>query len=1231
MHGKTILALSLCAAASAYAATWQGNGADTLWNTAGNWDSMPGSADSLAFRKSGIVNKTATLNGSYSYVGNMHVGLGSSAASPYIIEALDPSYTLTVQDDIWLGYHEDGWLWLKSGMYSFSSKSGHALHLGEGNKTVRNFWLKVGDGGSGATLTAKWNDSVLRGGSVLVADKATLDFTGRTCGMHDTSSAYLTNSTMTAAHLQLSDTSSVAASNSVLTIDGDLYVSNGAKFSADDSTVKLINSSCVFNVANGNNSTGTVVKNGGDWDCYYLRMGLSNGSRGSFAQHGGTFRIRKEFSVGYATGSSAAFVLDGGTVTADSAVDIGRAGSASAPLSSMEIKNGGILKNAVYVHIGATSPGKLTVKDGGIYTATTAQNYGMIAGGNADGALDVAGGSVTLDGPVHIALYGAKNPAGSVSVSAGGILACDGFKVNQQSAGGTALLSLDGGTVRANKDSAEFVPAKDNLTVKVGADGGAIDANGRNIVFLRPVLEDPESTGGGMAFKGGGLVTLAAGNTYTGMTTVEVGTTVLVGSPAEIGAGLAVTLPAATPADGTYKIAGISGEGAFTQAFVDGIQPPEGCRMLLESGGKAIFCVCGQNPGHVWVGGASGNLSDASGWADRVVPVGTDCVIGSASAANLALGDVFAPASITFPADSALVTISGERALSGLSSIVNNSARHHVFACPVDASEATPSLPLGTGDYLVFDGGISLKTMPSAAGMQLAGVWNLTGDWVEPPSSTTIKGGSTVSVSGTFWDGWSIVIEQGATLRAANAIARYSTKNRFAYRNAGVFAVDGDISDTIASGATTKYSLAGLFAYGGGVTRANGLVNSASTKDNHMFRLNNSGDSSVNTIVLGSGGLSFKDCHRSNTSCYPYFQVDSGKSVVLASSADWSIAANAFRNPGTSLELLGTVTIDTSDCDDPSAGHVVRAIGKIGSGGTINVKGCGRMVFEHADNDATGGMNVQAPATAAIKPGCLSTKGPVKIASGATLELPEAGTVRLGGNLTFEDGAVFSVKAGRDGCGVLAIDSKTLSIPGSVVVKLAEGSSVGHDAKYVLTSGANLSAGDETKFALAPGVAGRLSVESGELVYTAPEYFFIKISEDGEVKVPAAWVAANRADFDAADESAAEAWLAGAGANGLPRWQSWLLNLDPAAASSVVLCRAGETQPGGGIAIGANIDVRAGSGATVTAYLDRSSDGVAWSENVAEQTLSEGGAVSFSTSLPAAETCCFFRIRVVVR
>ena len=1507
---------------------WKGNGADTLWNTSGNWDAQPGSSDSLQFRTANVGNRTATINGSYSYTGNIHMGLGSSAANPYVWEATDPANVLTIKDDIWFGYNEDGWLWIKSGTYVFSETGNKNFHLGQGKdrNNDHNFWLKVGDGSSTASMTIKGHVSNYKG-SVLTADKATFDLSGYNYYSYNTSSAYLTNSTMKAANIYMYATSSMTLSNSTVTASGDFNIcqdtGNSCTLKADSSTLRLTSSGKVFNVGIAGNSTGVVEKNGGDWDCYYLRLGMGSGATGTFTMDGGTLTVRTELGIGRGANSTGTFTLNGGTVKAksvlvnstatstlvinggtfqangtsgawiDSPVDIriganggtfhtdggnvviapavnaventagdltvtgggmaefsaggsvagaitigedtgfrwfdadatvsaytigdltlgagstlyldadttgcdtfnatatnlaataekkvtfrlivrampesgrvfplfamseadaancnvvaetpagatlilekgwangfltyaifakdyiwndgangggwtdgakwGVDGSASewsdnnkavfanagdvvtldadvaavaldfranatvnvadgvsaaiatpevivasgvsatvnAPISGAAVKAsvasgasatlnaaisgeitkegagtlvlgtnrttqttltegtlrmagtasldwtkltfgtdpakpvtlridgtatlantsstwswslgylanitstvvkaggdwtvknlflagaasadstfvqeggtltltstadigktsnaahahfdiaGGTVQHSGYVHLGANCPATMTVRTGARYETTTTQANGLIVSGNADATLNVSGGDVFVDGPLNLAYYGAKGPNAVANITAGGVIACDGVKVNDNTTGGTALITIDGGTLRANKDNAAFVPDKNNLTVKVGSNGGTIDANGKNLTFFKPILEDAGSTGGGMTFTGGGLVTFTAANTYTGTTTIEVGTTVHIPAPGAIGGGLVVTVPETQPTDGIYTLLAITGEGTFPASVLTGVVAPENATLRFSQDSKAILCTYG-NPGFIWIGGASGSLSDASNWANNAVPQsGDSCIIDSAAPANLTLGDTFDPAYITFPAGCGLVTISGERTLSGLSAITNNATQHHVLAFPIDASAARPTLPLLDADYLVFSGGIALTSMPSIDAMRLAGVWNLTGNWNAAPSGTSIMAGSTVNVSGTLISGYNIVIQTGATLRAAAVIENQGVenKNRILYMNNGAFIVAGGITNSIQSGNTTEYSLAGFFAKGSAnsVTRANGLVHSASTKANHMFRLNNSDDSVVNTFVLGSGGLSFFDNLRSNTSCYPYFQIDSGKSVVFASSDDWSFGANPVSNRDLCLELTGSVTVDTSDYDDRTVGHTVRVIGRIGSGGSMTVKGCGRLVFEHYC-DFSSGLTVQDTATVAFNAGCgFSRGGNATVNGNATLEVAQSGSLALGKNLTLADGATLAFNfTERKSAPVLNMSDKTLTANGTVKVKISAADGIrpsyGSNGKYTLTAGQKF-AGKTVELAEgSPDWAKGVNVVDGEIV-----------------------------------------------------------------------------------------------------------------------------------------------------
>lgn len=1456
-----IAAICMAAALPSMAANWTGNGANTLWNTAGNWDSMPGGSDSLAFRTSGVKNMTATLNASYTYTGNIHMGNGSSADNPYIFEATDPANTLTIKDDTWLGYHENGWLWIKSGKYVFNDTAKKNLHLGEGASGARrNFWLRVGDGSS--TVSVQGRNGYVRGGSALIADNATINFT---------------------EHLHFSETASMACTNSSVTVVRDLNVANstGANcvFSGTSSTVRQTGSGNVFNVGIAENATGIVEQFGGDWSCYYLRLGSGNGAKGIFTMDGGTLTAYTELSIGMtgstsgntftlndgtvtssggtyigrSSGTSGTLVLNGGTFTAKNidssgsgkivlnggtlaasaagtfipasvpvevganggtidtawhnititpgisdvsgengtisfvgggmvtpvgtlgcsavtldagtalvvadtnksfienlsvdfsangagdgalvitnttengtfsaadlaaitltgnagnryalvladgnttirvvdtlageyvwndgaseadwtaagkwskgnvagdwfnsthaafansgdkvtlsndvtAVDVtfradaevlagggtltvpavivsnGVAAAIAAPIAGPLTKDGagtltlatsrmtdetvlsegtlafsgtalidwtkltfgtdsakpvtlrmeqdatianrpsqwyvgndanitstivkacgdwtlnnmylacaagantsfihesgtmtisstvdlgkvdtafhtyfevagGTVTHNGYIHMGSSSPAAMTVKTGAKYEAPTDNGYGIIVAGQSHGTLNVQGGEVYLLGPINMCYYGAKSPVGTVNVTDGGLVTCERIIINGKNNGGSASVTLDGGTLRANKDSTAFIPNKNNLTVTAGANGGTIDTNGKDVTIAKTI-----SGTGSLTFKGGGKARFTVAPSYTGKTAVEIGTTVYVAEQSYLASGYEVVAPETAPADGVYAIFTISGAGTFTSSALDGAVVPAGASLRLSTDSKSILCVYG-NPGCVWVGGASGSLSDGANWLTGTVPTsGDSCVIGNDTAANLTLGDTFAPSSITFSTNSALVTISGERALSGLSSIVNNSLQHHVLAFPIDASAATPTLPLANENYLVFSGGIALTAMPSVTDMRLAGVWNLTGNWNEPPTGASIMSGSTVNVSGTLKNGYNLVIRKTATLRVANVLDGQGTspKNRFLYQNEGTFIVTGDMKDEIlhSSGA---YSLAGFFAKGSAsaVTRANGLVHAGSTKDAHVFYLNNGDDSVTNTIVLGSGGLSFKDNRIRNNSCYPYFQIASGKAVTLASSDDWSFGANSVSDKDLNLELSGTVFVDTSDYDDRTVPHTIRVLNRIGSSGNMTVKGCGRLVFEHY-SDFWGALTVQDTATVAVNPGCgFSRGGKTTVSSGATIEVAQSGSLSFGRDLTLADGAILGFNFTEKAPPVLNLSDKTVTLGSqkNIIIKITavEGKRA-HGGVNVLTTGGKFAGATVTLAEGAPKWVKEVRVENNEIVLEA--------------------------------------------------------------------------------------------------------------------------------------------------
>ncbi len=1016
-----------------------------------------------------LVITNTTENGTFSAADLAAITLTGNAGNRYALVLADGNTTIRVVDTlageyVWNdGASEADWTasgkWSKGGVAGDWFNSTHAAFANPGDKVTLSNDVTAVD------VTFRADAEVLAGGGTLTVP-AVIVSNGVAATIAAPIAGPLTKDgagTLTLATSRMTD--ETVLSEGTLAFSGTASIDwTKLTFGTDPAkpvTLRMEQNATIANrpsswyVGNDANITSTVVKASDDMTLNIMFLGS-------------------------AAGANTSFIHERGTMTISSTVDLGKVDTASH--TYFEVAGGTVTHNG-YIHMGANSPATMTVRSGAKYEAPTDNGYGIIVAGNASATLNVNGGEVYLLGPINMCYYGAKGPVGTVNVTDDGVITCERIVLNGKGNGGSAAVTLDCGTLRANKDNTAFIPNKNNLTVTTGANGGTIDTNGKDVTIAKTI-----SGAGSLTFKGGGKARFTAKPSYTGKTAVEIGTTVYVAEQSYLASGYEVVVPETAPADGVYAIFTISA-GTFTSSALDGAVVPAGASLRLSTDSKTILCVYG-NPGYVWVGGASGSLSDGVNWLPGTVPTsGDSCVIGNDTAANLTLGDTFAPSSITFSTNSALITISGERAISGLSSIVNNSLQHHVLAFPVDASAATPTLPLADANYLVFSGGIALTAMPSINDMRLAGVWNLTGTWDEPPPGTSIMPGSTVNVSGLLDDGYNIVIQQNATLNAAEVKAPHgdSPKNRFLYKNAGTFNVTGEMLDTIASSAATAYSLAGAFAKGDAkaVTRTKGLVHSGSTKSNHQFILNNTEDSVTNTFVLGSGGLSFRDNLRSNSSCYPYFQIDSGKAVTLASSDDWSFGANPVSGKDLSLELGGTVFVDTSDYDDRTVPHTIRVLNRIGSSGNVTVKGCGKLVFEHY-SDFLGALTVQDTATVAVNFGCgFSRGGNATVNSGATLEMAQSGSLSFGKNLTLANGAILGFNFTDKTPPVLNMTDKTLTLNGqkNIIVKITavEGKSAKSGAN-VLTAGGKFAGANVTLAEGAPKWVKGVRVENNEIV-----------------------------------------------------------------------------------------------------------------------------------------------------
>ncbi len=308
---------------------------------------------------------------------------------------------------------------------------------------------------------------------------------------------------------------------------------------------------------------------------------------------------------------------------------------------------GGVVSNVTrnvslgdHGELGATSV--VRVRNGGLFTT----GNGIVVGARAAATLTIDDGSVIV--PYDVLFCQTEdckvNEGCFVNLNAGGLLTAR--SITYGSGAATATFTFNGGTLKANQDYT-LIQNKANMSV-VTATSGTIDADGHAVTIAKTISGE-----GGMSYVGGGKVTYSVQPAYTGVTTVEVGTTLVV--PADIaGEKLAFVVPADL-ADGVYTVVSISGDSQFAGDVLDG----KGDCFVLSGDKKKIYYVKGMDTAKPIYIGTDGNLSAAGNWLDGKVPTGGigDAQIFCATAATFTVGDTFAPAKLVIPNGSALVTI----------------------------------------------------------------------------------------------------------------------------------------------------------------------------------------------------------------------------------------------------------------------------------------------------------------------------------------------------------------------------------------------------------------------------------------------------------------------------------------------------------------------------------------------------------------------------------------------
>ncbi len=638
-----------------------------------------------------------------------------------------------------------------------------------------------------------------------------------------------------------------------------------------------------------------------------------------------------------------------------------------------------------------SSTGHLIVCDGA--TVKSSQDFFVY-----QGSVDVKGGTIEVNSNQMTRVYA----AGSITLN-GGILITQHIRNNLGSS-----IVFNGGTLKANNTySTDNYGGliQNNASVRVTG-GGTIDNGGHNIKIGAALGVSGDTRG--LKFTGGGTTRLEGAVNYSGATSVAPGTILAVANGTAKNNILAHGLVVAgvPTADQTVFTSTSAFADADLQKVSCSLAPTTTFKFSDEGKTNIVVDVVGPQLDNYWTGAAGdNNLNTPGNWSSNVVPGAEHKVgINVDSETTLTCDTAFSVNSITFPATSAKVTITGAGSITNATTIVNNASSRHVIGVPVEFKSGDDYAQINVTGEVDFQGGVK-GTLP-ANHSKFYGKYTLTEAVWEVSSPITLAAGATVDASGTTLkevnsstDGM-LCSEEGARIVLAK-IERRTNKGDIFGDFAGE-AVIGHLDLDKCDWYRVNANFTGRLRVG--------YIYMHSKSANNYFRFQSDGE-----FVLGreSGDSGIKT--RQGT--FNLRESDATEPLVLHSAADWNMISEEPNGTGYGFAIPAQgVAIDTSDFDGAAAGHTV-AIKKSGnptrvlSGvGWLSCFGNGTLRFE-TSCEFTGGLTASNGVTLVVNKGVNPGQGNVTLDGTATLDLAQAasGTVPVAGTLTMAGGTTLRI------------------------------------------------------------------------------------------------------------------------------------------------------------------------------------------------------------------------------
>ena len=285
-------------------------------------------------------------------------------------------------------------------------------------------------------------------------------------------------------YLEMNGSASVQA-------NGTIHIGRSAQGSVGSGTVLInggtLNSNNNIQLDNGPSSitmNGGTMSGNGD-------LQLVDGTC-SITQTAGAASVKGWLRTAMNSGSTSTYDISGGTLTVNGSTAVGEVGDATLNIhGTANVSTGFTFLGFTWWSTGGNAT--INISD---TASLTVRNDGIVSNGAGTKTINLNGGTLNVR---YIASWGGPAPT----------------------------LNLNGGRLQAN--------GSDNLigwiNANVQSGGALIDTNGYDSTVQASLVEDPLSPGGGLTKTGGtGTLTLNGANTYTGLTTVNVGTLNIAGS-----------------------------------------------------------------------------------------------------------------------------------------------------------------------------------------------------------------------------------------------------------------------------------------------------------------------------------------------------------------------------------------------------------------------------------------------------------------------------------------------------------------------------------------------------------------------------------------------------------------------------------------------------------------------------------------------------------------------------